>query len=154
MFSIKSIITTAVVATVSVNAMELNHFTNEAAAKAITNGQFRIGHGGWCGPGVYFVKGNSLKHSKQNPRFNSRGAYSYMIHSEVDTGKVCRNVHKDICNQSKHTAKNYARRHGCGTIEFINGDGVEYVVFDVNRIHPKYYKNIHSNERHYRQHHG
>merc|ERR1712187_57197 len=118
------------------NRMTLYHITSQEVAKLIVAGQFKPGHGGWCGGATYLMAYPHLPRSKWNPETTQDGA---VVEVQVDLGKMC-SITKPAGCKDGSSGKccpvegggfgfSAVQRNGCDSILFKNSDGDEYVIW-------------------------
>jgi len=121
--------------------MTLYHTTSLEAAKSIIAGNFRPGHGGWCGPAIYFMSSPGLPKAKRNPRTTKTGA---IVQAEVRMGKICSIKRTDwgcsdgwtgrCCKTDGGYGTKGAASMGCNSIRFNPGDGDEYIIWNSAQV--------------------
>jgi len=121
--------------------MTLFHTTSPEAAKLIVSGNFRPGHGGWCGGAIYFTSIPHLPKSKYNPKTTQGGA---VIEVQVDMGRTADSTRPDGCNDggSGRCCPIAGGGHGTrgaqaanyNSIRFNPGDGDEFLIWNPAQV--------------------
>mmetsp|Transcript_24996 Transcript_24996/g.58146 ORF Transcript_24996/g.58146 Transcript_24996/m.58146 type:complete len:311 (-) Transcript_24996:106-1038(-) len=106
--------------------MTLYHQTSPQACQMILRNNFRPGHAGWCGGGIYFAMSPEETYSKAIGPDSHKGC---ILRAQVDVGRVL-HLGRRCGRMSLHRlqAMHY------DSVSFNPGDGQEYVVYSSSRV--------------------
>jgi hypothetical protein len=103
------------------------HQTSKAICAQIMQSEFHLGHGGWCGGGIYFATSPEATVTKAIAASSNDGC---MIEATIDVGKQ-KHAPRGNCgvkNQEQLHKKQY------DSVLYHAGDGDEIVVYDPARV--------------------
>jgi len=103
------------------------HQTSKAICAQIMQSEFHLGHGGWCGGGIYFATSPEATVTKAIAASSNDGC---MIEATIDVGKQ-KHAPRGNCgvkNQEQLKKKQY------DSVLYHAGDGDEIVVYDPARV--------------------
>eukprot|EP00441_Pelagodinium_beii_P047321 CAMPEP_0197621744 /NCGR_PEP_ID=MMETSP1338-20131121/2226_1 /TAXON_ID=43686 ORGANISM="Pelagodinium beii, Strain RCC1491" /NCGR_SAMPLE_ID=MMETSP1338 /ASSEMBLY_ACC=CAM_ASM_000754 /LENGTH=231 /DNA_ID=CAMNT_0043191281 /DNA_START=121 /DNA_END=816 /DNA_ORIENTATION=+ len=122
----------------------LYHMTTGAAGASILKSEFRSGHDGWCGGGIYFAVSPYDCWHKATAK--SQSSDVFMIEAVVDLGKskpmpyyctsnpVCTMYTVAYCGIDKESRADAMQKEGYDSMTFNPGDGQEFVIFQGSRV--------------------
>jgi len=127
------------------NIKTLYHMTNKEAGRKILSSQFRAGHYGWCGGGIYFSPSpNDCWHKAAPGARRPDGVF--MIEAQVDLGRMksmdwhctspsfCYLFNEMTCPLDKTNQGAKFLKEGYDSTTFNPGDGQEYIIWDAARV--------------------
>eukprot|EP00929_Paragymnodinium_shiwhaense_P119624 TRINITY_DN91524_c0_g1_i1.p1 TRINITY_DN91524_c0_g1~~TRINITY_DN91524_c0_g1_i1.p1 ORF type:complete len:357 (+),score=74.28 TRINITY_DN91524_c0_g1_i1:118-1188(+) len=102
------------------------HQTSPEICRLILQSEFKRGHGGWCGDGIYFAMTPEATRTKAITENSHEGC---MIEARVDIGRL---MHFPCCRKCKDVGT--LERQGYDSVIFNPGDGEELVIYDAKRV--------------------
>lgn len=105
------------------------HQTSKEVCKLIMAGNFKPGHGGWCGGAVYFAMSPEATVTKAIADSSHDGC---MIEATVDVGKQ-----KRAGKTCDGLTASRCKDRGFDSVIFNPGDGDELVIYDPSKIKSK-----------------